>query len=161
MFVNGTGFTLTANFADGSTATASTTINALAGFSDNFSGNLSNWTFVDQGNFEGPSSWVISNGELIQRSNIYGGSTSASDPVKPGTYALAGNALWQDYDFSLRLMSEDDDTIGATFRYIDNSITTDSVWIESAPCGDLLRCQRGHNDTGPRQHSLREDKPTI
>jgi hypothetical protein len=120
MFVNGAVFTLTANFADGTTATASTTINALPGFSDNFNGNLSNWTFVDQGTFEGPSNWVIANGELVQRSNIYGGSTSGSDPVKPGTYAIAGNALWQDYDFSLRLMSEDDDSIGAMFRYTDN-----------------------------------------
>jgi hypothetical protein len=121
MFVNGTAFTLTVNFADGSTATANTTIGAsLPGLSDNFSGTLSNWTIVDQGAYEGPSSWVIVNGELIQRSNIWSGSTLSSDPVKPGTYALAGNALWQNYDFSLRLMSEDDDAIGAMFRYTDN-----------------------------------------
>ena len=77
-----------------------------------------NW-FVDEGISEGPSNWVISSGDLIQRSNIFGGNFDGTDPVKPGTFAHAGSTAWQDYNFSLRLMSEDNDAFGVMFRYLD------------------------------------------
>jgi hypothetical protein len=88
-------------------------------FSDNFNGSVNNWTVVDDGTNEGPSDWIISNGEMIQLNNVFSGTFDPTDPVKPGTYVYAGNASWQDYDFSLRLMSEDNDGIGVMFRVQD------------------------------------------
>jgi hypothetical protein len=84
---------------------------------DNFTGTAANWTIVDEGTNLGPSSWVVSNGDFIQQSDIQGGTFLGNDPVKPGTYAYAGSASWQNYDLSLRVMSEDDDQLGVMFRY--------------------------------------------
>lgn len=91
----------------------------VGGFSDTFSSTLANWSVVDEGTNSGPSDWVIVNGEVIQRSNIWGGTGNVNDPVTPGTYIVAGSAAWQDYTFSVRLMSEDNDGIGVMFRYQD------------------------------------------
>ncbi len=89
-------------------------------FSDDFSGTLASWTTVDEGSTEAPSNWFIDNGFLRQASNIYGGSTSASELPKPGTYALAGNTAWTDYTFTTRLNSTDNDGLGVMFRYQDS-----------------------------------------
>jgi hypothetical protein len=115
-------FTFSVQVRDNAFATATQSLNlTIAVFSDTFSGNLANWTVVDEGTNEGPSEWVISNGEVIQRSNIWGGNDFGNDPVRPGTYIYyAGNASWQDYSFSVRLMSEDNDAIGAMFRFQDS-----------------------------------------
>ncbi|MEX0804354.1 MAG: family 16 glycoside hydrolase [Candidatus Binatia bacterium] len=52
--------------------------------SDNFNdGSTRGWTFIDEGNEDGPSRWWVSNGILVQSSNI--GSTTLNDL---GTYAL-------------------------------------------------------------------------
>ena len=52
--------------------------------SDNFNDSSSRgWTFIDEGNEEGPARWSVSNGALVQTSNA--GSTTANDL---GTYAL-------------------------------------------------------------------------
>ena len=77
------------------------------------------WTFVDEGDQQGPSQWEVTTGELRQTSNIYGGSSDGSVPDKPGTYALAGDPNWTDYRVSVRLSSDDDDAIGVMFRYAD------------------------------------------
>ena len=77
------------------------------------------WTFVDEGDQQGPSQWEVTAGELRQTSNIFGGSIDGSVPEKPGTYALAGDPNWTDYRVSVRLSSDDDDAIGIMFRYAD------------------------------------------
>ena len=101
--------------------TFSLTINSAAtgpNLSQDFSGTtLSAWTIVDEGANEGPSKWLLSNGQLIQQSNIWGGADSGADPVKPGTYAYAGNLSWTDYEFSVSVLSQDDDAVGVMFRY--------------------------------------------
>ena len=52
--------------------------------SDNFNdGSTRGWTFIDEGNEDGPSRWWVSNGILVQSRNI--GSTTLNDL---GTYAL-------------------------------------------------------------------------
>ena len=89
-------------------------------FSDNFT-NFTNWMVIDNGNTEGPSNWTVSNGEVIQLSNIWDGVDIPSNIAKFGTYALTGNASWQDYDVSLRVMSEDNDELGIMFRYQDSN----------------------------------------
>lgn len=77
------------------------------------------WTFVDEGDQEGPSQWEVTEGELRQTRNIYGGSTDPLDPDKPGTYALAGDPNWTDYRISVPLRSDGDGAIGVMFRYRD------------------------------------------
>jgi len=77
------------------------------------------WTIVDEGNWQGPSKWKATDGELQQSSNIYGGSTGGGVADKPGTYAQAGDVAWTDYRVSVRLRSDDDDAIGVMFRYKD------------------------------------------
>ena len=79
------------------------------------------WTFVNEGDKQGPSQWKVTDGALRQTSNIYGGSTDGSVLEKPGTYALAGSAAWKDYRISVRLRSDDDDAIGVMFRYVDEN----------------------------------------
>ena len=92
----------------------------LPAFSDTFDdGTFDDWTIVDEGNNYAPSDWKVSNGVLVQDSNIFGGSSNGTEPYKPGTYALNGAANWADYTVSLKLRSRDDDGIGIMFRYQD------------------------------------------
>jgi alpha-tubulin suppressor-like RCC1 family protein len=78
------------------------------------------WTFVDEGDQQGPSQWAVTAGELRQTSPIFGGSTDASVPDKPGTSALAGDATWTDYCLRVHLVSDDPSgVIGVIFRYQD------------------------------------------
>jgi hypothetical protein len=87
---------------------------------DNFSGGAGNWQKFDQGQFEGPGDWVVITTDFVQRSNIWDGNFLGSDPVKPGTFAFYTGALASsDYDFSVRMMSEDNDALGVMFRYQD------------------------------------------
>jgi hypothetical protein len=77
------------------------------------------WTFVDEGDQEGPSQWEVTEGELQQTSSIFGESTDGSVPDKPGTHALGGNLASSDYRVSVRLRSDDPNGIGVMFRYAD------------------------------------------
>jgi hypothetical protein len=87
-------------------------------FSD---GSLSGWTVIDEGTTSGPSAWSAASGALVQSSNIYGGSTSASLLPKPGSYLrYDAGAGWTDYRASFMLRSGDDDALGLMFRVADN-----------------------------------------
>jgi hypothetical protein len=97
------------------TINSDTTSSSL--LNESFSGIPSAWTIVDEGTLEGPSKWILNNGQLVQQSNIYGGNDAGSDPVKPGTFVYAGSPSWNNYEFSASLMSQDDDAIGVMFRY--------------------------------------------
>lgn len=78
------------------------------------------WTFVDEGNEQGPSHWDLADGELCQTSRIYGESIDDNVIDKPGTYALTGETSWTDYRISVKLRSDDEDgAIGIMFRYKD------------------------------------------
>ncbi len=77
------------------------------------------WSLHDEGTIEAPSVWWQRAGALIQTSNINDGSLSAAGPVKAGTYALAGDASWEDYRLTVTMGSTDDDAIGAIFRFRD------------------------------------------
>jgi len=80
---------------------------------------LDRWQIVDHGDKEGPSVWEIRDGELWQISNIHGGLLNSQGISKPGACILTGDADWDDYRLSVRLSSDDDDGIGAFFRYRD------------------------------------------
>ena len=89
---------------------------------DDFSGGAGNWHVVDQGTAEGPADWVIITPDFVQRSNTWDGNFLGSDPVKPGTFAFyTGSLASLDYDFSVRMMSEDNDAFGVMFRYQDSN----------------------------------------
>lgn len=86
-------------------------------FQDTFDApGLAGWTVVDQGTVSPPSAWFVDDFQLVQSSNIYGGSTAAAVPDKPGTHLVAGNATWTDVTFSFQVKTHDDDGIGALFR---------------------------------------------
>lgn len=102
-------------------------------------GSLDGWSVFDEGNDFGPSHWEIREEGIppsrfiIQTSNIWGGTTDSTDPVKPGTLLLRSDnpALppgdssqpgnWTDYRLSLFLRSEDDNALGIVFRYLDSN----------------------------------------
>ncbi len=88
-------------------------------FADNFEvGILTGWTAVNEGTVHAPSNWSITDkGVLKQTSHIHGEGTGPID--KPGTYYLAGDVDWTDYQFSVRLQSDTDGAIGVMFRYLD------------------------------------------
>jgi hypothetical protein len=80
------------------------------------------WNFVDDSKQSGPSHWAAAGQELQQTSGIFGGSTAASVPDKPGTYALLTTGQsWTDYRVTVVLTTtESDGAIGVMFRYQDN-----------------------------------------
>ena len=84
------------------------------------------WSFVDFGNWMGPSQWQVTDGVLQQASNIrfLPLHFPPVDPGRPATVALAGEPAWKDYRFSVELGSNL--MLGATplqtgvvFRYTD------------------------------------------
>ena len=81
---------------------------------------LINWTVVDDPDtIEGPSDWrVETDGWLHQRSNLWG---RRGDFIGRwyGTYLVAGDSGWNDYELSLRAKPIDDDGFGVVFRYQD------------------------------------------
>jgi len=85
---------------------------------DNADPLLSTWQVFDEGTNYTPSVWSSVNGIIDQSSNIYGGS-AGNEPEKPGTIAISGNPDWSDFFYKLSLISMDDDSIGAIFRYQD------------------------------------------
>ncbi len=87
------------------------------------SGSMINWTIVDEGGTEAPSSWQIISGEMVEPSNIYGPDSSAVDNRR-GTYARwkdPQSFFWADYKFDVSIRSSDNDGIGVIFRYQDPS----------------------------------------
>ncbi|GAB89860.1 hypothetical protein [Gordonia rhizosphera] len=77
------------------------------------------WTISDQGTESGPSVWQLRKGELLQSSDIWGGSLTAAALPKPGTWAIVGDETWDDVRLAVRLCSDQDDAVGLLFRYID------------------------------------------
>lgn len=100
---------------------------------------LGRWVVVDEGLNSGPSVWEVrevgspASRYVIQTSNIWGGTTAANDPVKPGTLLVYVDtpsleatdpgqpSQWGDYRLSAYLRAEDDDALGVVFRYADPS----------------------------------------
>ncbi|MBU0992784.1 MAG: DUF1080 domain-containing protein [Proteobacteria bacterium] len=79
------------------------------------------WQVVDDGEYDRPSLWSMTDDVIYQKSNIYGGSDLAVSPVKPGTHLVSGESEWKDYIFTGMMLSSDDDAIGVIFRYQDEN----------------------------------------
>ena len=102
-------------------------------------GTMGRWQIVDQGVTQGPSSWQIAETPapamryVVQTTNIWGGTTDGTDPIKPGTMLIWGSDLnlpvshpdqpanWTDYRVTAFVRNEDDDALGLVFRYVDAS----------------------------------------
>ncbi len=86
-------------------------------FRDHFDdGDIAGWTVVDEGTTDTPSAWFVDDRTLVQSSNIYGGSTTAASPDKPGTFVAAGDPGLTDFVLSFRVKTHDDDVVGAMIR---------------------------------------------
>jgi hypothetical protein len=104
--------------------------------------NASDWTVVDEGTINAPSSWSAAGGSMVQSSNIYAGNGVSVD--MPGTYArLEHGACWTDYRLTLNMKSDDDDAIGVMFRYRDNNNYYRFSWDRQRSYRRLVRKQDG------------------
>lgn len=85
-----------------------------------FDNRLTGWTVLDDPEtIEGPSKWQVeSDGWLHQRSNIWG---RRGDFIGRwyGTYLVAGDSGWRNYELSVKAKPNDDDGLGVVFRFQD------------------------------------------
>ncbi|MPZ75677.1 MAG: DUF1080 domain-containing protein [Deltaproteobacteria bacterium] len=101
-------------------------------------GSSRGWTFIDEGNQDGPSSWSASNGALTQNRNI-----GSEEPGYLGSYALYTEGSWKDYRVSLKMRSHDDDPFGIMFRYQDNNNYYRFSWDKETAGRQLLKRENG------------------
>lgn len=86
-------------------------------FEDEFSdGDLAGWTLADVGRNSGPSNWQVTNGELVQSSNIYGGFIWG---LAGGSAIVDAGRHWTDYRLRLKLRATDDDSVVVYLRFQD------------------------------------------
>jgi hypothetical protein len=108
---------------------------------EEFGQGLTGWTPVDQGTKARPSRWVIEQGRLIQRSNIYGRSEGLP---RPGTFLIHDQGMdWTDYQVELTIMSEDDDDMGLMFRVTDGTNYYRFSWNRQVGYRRLVKCING------------------
>ncbi len=109
-------------------------------FQDDFSEGLTDrWTVVDSGTNSDPSNWHVSEGVLVEDSNIWSGEEAGPTSAYLGTYIYAGNSSWANYKFSVRLCPEDNDGIGVLFRYIDKDNYYFFFMVEDGGSGGPFR----------------------
>jgi hypothetical protein len=73
------------------------------------------WSFIDEGDQNGPSAWDVMEGKLVQTSNI-----SHSDAKRAyGTLAVAYQHDWEDFRFTTVMRCAHVGRIGVVFRYQD------------------------------------------
>src|SRR5262249_40283352 len=75
-------------------------------------------SIVDQG-AGGPPVWVVDSCSLKQIASITGSTGIVPSGLDLGTYALGGDARWEDVLVSVRLRSDAAGAIGIMFRYQD------------------------------------------
>ncbi|MEI6221279.1 MAG: DUF1080 domain-containing protein [bacterium] len=78
----------------------------------------SDFELTDTGNIDKPGVWSVKNGELVQTSNIWGGTYGAPIAGKQffGTYALLKNKNFDNFDMQVTMRSDDNDGMGILFR---------------------------------------------
>jgi predicted phosphodiesterase len=104
-------------------------------FNDN---TLSRWTKVDDEPGGGePGKWYVSDGVLMQTSNIF--VTKDEFNVHLGTHIYTGNRSWKNYSFNSILKSTDDDGIGIIFRYQDKDNYYRLLFLNDAGNGGPFR----------------------
>ena len=91
-------------------------------FTDDFDdGDYAGWQVVDDPEPQsGPSEWVVEDGVLVQKSNIWAyGPVELETKYHLGTHITAGDKAWTDYTFNAVVRSTDNDGVGLIFRYRD------------------------------------------
>ncbi len=91
-------------------------------FSDSFSGSTlsSTWKVVDDPYPSGgPSEWYVADGQLNQDSNIYRSDDEYA--YYQGSHIYADVPAFTDFNFEFDLTPDDDDGVGAIFRYQDQN----------------------------------------
>jgi hypothetical protein len=114
------------------------------------------WTYLTAGTEQLPAAWTITGGELRQSSNVWGGDGTPGELLKPGTSAIftqpaglgstgliPGSESWTDYRVSVRLRSDDDDTIGVLVRYRDEDNWYRFSMDRERAYRRLIRCEGG------------------
>jgi hypothetical protein len=102
---------------------------------------LEGWQIVNPGTVEGPSAWSFPvNGVLVQVSNIWASTTT--QPVGTLVYWKEGTE-WRDVRASVRLLSSDDDGMGAMIRYQDPQNHYRFYWDRQTSSHLLQRVQNG------------------
>jgi hypothetical protein len=81
------------------------------------------WKVKDEGTNNKPSNWYVSDGRLVQSSNIWGGGTTAQ---RKGTYLVYEDSArqadqWRNYELSVDVYCSDNDGVGVMFRYTDEN----------------------------------------
>lgn len=92
-------------------------------FFDNFDdGTFDDWQIVvDPDPQSGPANWVVENGVLVQKSNVWAyGPVELETKYHLGTHVSTGSKDWADYSFNAIVRSADNDGVGLIFRY-DNA----------------------------------------
>jgi hypothetical protein len=85
-------------------------------FIDNFdNGRTDGWASRTLGTRDGPANWHVTSGQLVQSSNVFGGTRDTL--ARPGTMLVAGDQGWTNYDYSVRARTSDNDEFGVVFRY--------------------------------------------
>lgn len=84
---------------------------------------LADFQVTDTGDKEKPSSWAIKNGELVQSSNIWGGTYGKPIAGKQflGTSLTLKDKNFNNFDFQVALRGADDDGMGIIFRSDGNN----------------------------------------
>ena len=80
---------------------------------------LDRYEIVDEGSYWAPSKWAVRGGRIVQSSNIYGGPFNKAALAKPGTTAVTGSPSWADVRVEVSMLSNDNDSMGVVFRYVD------------------------------------------
>ena len=88
-------------------------------FRDNFARSVigPDWEIVNDPFPSGTARWSISNGRLMETSNVY--RADREYEFWQGTHIVAGSNDWTDYELSAEMSVNDDDGIGAIIRYVD------------------------------------------
>ncbi len=92
-------------------------------FYDNFDdGDFNGWKVTDDVEPQsGPSEWVVENGVLVQKSNIWAyGPVELETKYHLGTHVSTGDKNWTDYSMNALVRSSDNDGVGLIFRYQDS-----------------------------------------
>jgi hypothetical protein len=118
---------------------------AINGLNEDFSSSdLSKWQVFNEGTLDAPSTWVVQNGVLVQKSNIYSLPTDTQSIGKPGSYLLYKfGESWKDYDINFSMRSDDDDAMGVMFRYIDKDNYYRFSWDSSRTYRRLVKKKNG------------------
>ena len=165
--------TLTTTDADGATSSDRVNVEVVSRdrvlAHEDFSGDLSRWTMVDEGDLGGPSDWSIVDGRLRQNGDIHSqqltsnwnasnndkwnaGWSPLGDVVyglRKGTYALYNDDAakdWQNYSVEATLRTEDTQGIGLLFHYKDAQNYLKLELDRDTGLIQILRMQDGRED---------------